>query len=201
MPCPECGSEDIAWSYERGEVTCARCGLVVDRIYEPGDEAREARPHGYSARSYAGFVRRRERTYRAFEKLRRRAGRGGLFIEEGAFRAYLSSRSRRMVRVLSSPRNRMAEEALRSRGDLREIIEGIVMRDPLLASRTLRGRAAAAYIIRAVLRGNKPSPSEVSEATGVSLTQAKRLIALVRKRLGARERGWGDPPGFGGLRE
>ena len=28
--CPECGNEGFVIDYERGEVVCARCGLVID---------------------------------------------------------------------------------------------------------------------------------------------------------------------------
>lgn len=33
MKCLECSSDNIIWDYHRGEIVCAECGLVQDRIY------------------------------------------------------------------------------------------------------------------------------------------------------------------------
>ena len=34
--CPECGSEDLIHDYERAEIVCGRCGLVIDEIVPDG---------------------------------------------------------------------------------------------------------------------------------------------------------------------
>jgi len=34
--CPECGSEDLIYDYERAEVVCGRCGLVINEISPDG---------------------------------------------------------------------------------------------------------------------------------------------------------------------
>ena len=39
--CPECGSEDLIGDYERAEVVCANCGLVIDEnLVDMGPEWR-----------------------------------------------------------------------------------------------------------------------------------------------------------------
>ena len=39
--CPECGSEELIGDYERAEVVCARCGLVIDEnLVDMGPEWR-----------------------------------------------------------------------------------------------------------------------------------------------------------------
>ena len=39
--CPECGSTELIGDYERAEVVCARCGLVIDEnLVDMGPEWR-----------------------------------------------------------------------------------------------------------------------------------------------------------------
>lgn len=33
MKCPQCGNDKLVWDFERGEVVCPYCGLVIDTIY------------------------------------------------------------------------------------------------------------------------------------------------------------------------
>ena len=40
--CPECGSENLFWNREKGEVICRDCGLVVEeKMVDFGQEWRE----------------------------------------------------------------------------------------------------------------------------------------------------------------
>jgi len=45
MMCPECGSTNLIRSYDRGELTCMDCGLVIDeKIIDQGPEWRAFTP-------------------------------------------------------------------------------------------------------------------------------------------------------------
>ena len=180
MICPLCGSSEFSWSYERGEVTCRRCGLVIEPIVESPVARSESHGSGNEWVAYRKFVYSKEKSYDKFVELKSRIGnREELYIDSAAFQAYVSRGSRRGLRLISSTRNSKAYEALRGSIEVREIMEKVVMKHPLLASRTVRGRIAAAYVLSLLLKGEKPAPKDVSRKTGVSMTQAKRIIQLI----------------------
>jgi transcription initiation factor TFIIB len=53
--CPECGSTEISRNYDRGEVTCMNCGLVInERIIDHGAEWRAFTPEEKEKRSRVG---------------------------------------------------------------------------------------------------------------------------------------------------
>lgn len=53
--CPECGSTDLIRSYERGELTCRNCGLVIDeKIIDQGPEWRAFTPEEKEKRGRVG---------------------------------------------------------------------------------------------------------------------------------------------------
>lgn len=184
MICPLCGSNEFSWSYERGEVACRKCGLVIETIYDSIPIKNDAGNYKDRFVSYRRFVYSKEKSYHKFIELKRRIGdRGDLHIDSVAFQVYVSRKDRSGLKLLYSSRNNKAWEALHRNSELREILEKIVVKHPILASRTIRGRIAAAYVILMLLKGLKPSPREIAEKTGVSMTQAKRIVYLVEKKL------------------
>lgn len=53
--CPECGSTHLIRSYDRGDIVCANCGLVItDRIVDSGPEWRAFTPEEKQKRSRVG---------------------------------------------------------------------------------------------------------------------------------------------------
>ncbi|MEM4576578.1 MAG: transcription initiation factor IIB [Candidatus Nezhaarchaeales archaeon] len=53
--CPECGSSNIVRSYDRGELTCMNCGLVIDeRLIDQGPEWRAFTPEEREKRDRVG---------------------------------------------------------------------------------------------------------------------------------------------------
>ena len=161
-----------------------RCGLVIETIYDSMLIKNDASRYKDGLAAYRKFVYSKEKSYHKFIELKRRIGdRGDLYIDSVAFQEYVSRKDRRGLKLLSSSRNNKAWEALRENSELREVLEKIVVKHPILASRTMRGRIAAAYVILMLLKGLRPSPREIAEKTGVSMTQAKRLIHLVEKKL------------------
>jgi len=53
--CPECGSTNIVRSYDRGELTCMNCGLVIDeKIIDQGPEWRAFTPEEKEKRGRVG---------------------------------------------------------------------------------------------------------------------------------------------------
>ena len=55
--CPECGSTELYQDYERGEITCGRCGLVLDDNYiDQGQEWRMSSSEKSDSRSRTGLA-------------------------------------------------------------------------------------------------------------------------------------------------
>lgn len=187
------------WDYKRGAVVCPACGLVVDSIfaYEPAisSEAREGVNHsprrakGTERRGcrYRSYVKERERSYKMYVRVARRvARRPHLFVDHDAFSALLERGEARGLRLICSTRNSRAEALVRLDSSLKGLLEGVVSRYPLLTSRTLRGKVAAAIAIRAMSSGESIDPRTLSELAGVSNSQARRIISLVAQLIKGR---------------
>jgi len=57
VECPYCGSRNIIWDYERGEIVCGECGTVFDKIYS-FIEYRDEEPIYISRVNYNSFYRK-----------------------------------------------------------------------------------------------------------------------------------------------
>jgi len=182
MKCWYCGSEDVAWDYRTGSVVCRSCGLVLDVIFDNSSgfvedgvavlhRTSSARP--VTANHLGGGLRSIEYRVRKYEKLVRHARRG-VVVDVTALD--LGSR----IRVYKGSVDELLKPLEES---LREFLE-VIEEDPLLGSRTYRGKIAAAFILREVVtKGVAPNVSTVVKTCLVSQAQARRIIKLVERRL------------------
>jgi len=182
MKCWYCGSEDVVWDYRTGSVVCRNCGLVLDVIFDDSSKFVEdgvavlrrmgsARP--ITATHLDGGLRSIEYRVRRYEKLVRHARRG-VVVDVAALD--LGSR----IRVYRGSVDEVLKPLEES---LREFLE-VIEEDPLLGSRTYRGKIAAAFILREVVtKGVIPNVSTVVKTCLVSQAQARRIIKLIERRL------------------
>ncbi len=186
--CPVCGGE-LVWDDERGEVTCSRCGLVVDRIYYYGppreseesmermrEAARRHRPRS-NRHEIARYRLHRERYYMA-----RRYVEGKPWLEVDYDQVIETGR---MIHTIRSRATIEAEDNIEKLG-LREPLEKtlklIEEKYPMALARTKRSRYALAYIIYTLTNKKRyPDDREVIEIFRISQTSYKRLQRIASR--------------------
>jgi len=155
---------------------------VLDVIFDAGSGSvedgmivlrRMSSARAITANHLDGDLRSIEYRVRRYEKLFRHA-RKGVVVDVAALD--LGSR----IRVYRGS----VDEVLKPlEENLREFLE-VIEEDPLLSSRTYRGKIAAAFILREVItKGVMPNVSIVVKTCLVSQAQARRIIKLVECRL------------------
>ncbi len=192
MKCPNCGSESIVWDYQRGYSVCTSCGLVIEALFEEflwasdQDEYREY----LRASRYMPTVRE------ALALKRSKVVQRELKNKENFVSMYEKaiSRARKNVlvdidnlrngkgRVFKHVKDQDLEKLVQQDSELLTILKHIVEKDPVLSSRTLRGKVALALMIRSMMKGQYPNISEIISITGISRTHARRLLTLLEKR-------------------
>jgi len=191
MPCPNCGAEALVWDYEHGYIVCSNCGVVIEQMFEEhyfalsqgaripvGMELCSVRKGLEKKRRFARelILREKVKFLRKYEELRSRA-RKDVIIDINA----MMNGGRVFVHVKE---NEIRQKVLQDQ-EVRSILENIVNRDPVLSSRTFRGKVALALIIKNIRNGGDPCIEEICKLTGISKTHARRLLALLRKRMGS----------------
>jgi transcription initiation factor TFIIIB Brf1 subunit/transcription initiation factor TFIIB len=179
--CPYCNGI-LVWDYRTGDVVCSRCGAVIDRIFVmerdiQRDEAvsREAR-RGLpkTPKSYKMFVKMYDRISK---------GRKNIYINNTRFADVMNGG--KQVRVYDSPRNNASKKTVEEDPLVRDILEKVVRRNPRLASRTERGKVAAALLIKMLLIEKEKASSklfrEVASKSGASVGHIKRIYREVKK--------------------
>ncbi len=188
MKCPNCGSSNIIWDFQKGYCVCSSCGLVIEPIYEElylinyertryvELKSLSVREAVYSKKSkvYEMNLRNKEALITLYEKAASRA-RKNVVVD-------LESLKNRSGRVYHHVKDRELHELLKQDVELRKILNDFVDNDPILSSRTFRGKVAIAMIIRSIINGMYPNIEEISKITGISRTHVRRLISLVSKR-------------------
>lgn len=183
--CPECGGE-LVWDYERGEVTCSRCGLVVDRIYDygPPREKEETREREKLLERRKPRINRQLRRYRLYlrryEKARRYVeGKPWLEID---YDLVLSTG--KMINSIKSKSTLRAEKNIEEHGLWETINKTITLIEqvyPVALARTRRSKYALAYIVYNLREKHRlPSQDEVTEIFQVSTTSYKRLVKIAK---------------------
>ena len=173
MRCPYCGSTNVIWDEERGEVVCMDCGSVIDRIYVLREDFRveDSRP----SRS-RGSVRL-SKTTKEFLKLLDRVKsskklKGKAVIDTTNFFDYVNGRRGRVKIIkLSTPYLRNLEKDK----DISVVLE-LISKFPRLKSRTDRAKVALAMLTISLVKGGSINVSEVSRVTGLSRMHVRRLV-------------------------
>ena len=162
--CRWCGSDRIAWSHETGYIVCMQCGAVQGMILE-------GEPPMYMPR----ITTIRTPGLGPVEDKVRKAASLGLVV-----------RVTRRGLVLDNPANNKARRALKASRDLRTIYEH-VKKDPILGSRTLRGRVGIAIYIMLRLQGvsSRKALLEASKGSGASIYTLAKITRKYRGRIEA----------------
>jgi transcription initiation factor TFIIIB Brf1 subunit/transcription initiation factor TFIIB len=179
--CPYCNGI-LVWDYRTGDIVCSKCGAVIDRIFVMERDVQ--REEGFSRE-----IRKRQpktpKSYKLFIKLygRINKGRKDIYIDKSRFVDVM--RGGKHVRVYDSPRNDASKRIVERDPIVRDILESVVRRNPRLASRTERGKVAAALLIKMLFIDKKKVSSklfrEAANESGVSVGHVKRIYKEVKK--------------------
>lgn len=171
LRCPLCGSPNLVWDFERGEVVCTSCGYVVEQIY-----VSETRYVSETVRSDAkGYMTLSRETKKFLELMKYvKVSRKELYIDWDSFRQYV--RTGRRVRVLKL-RVRPIPKNLREAVDP---VMKVIEKYPRLSSRTVRGKLAASLLALYLALGTRPNLVAIARLAGVSRTQLARIMKLIR---------------------
>lgn len=197
MICTHCGSQEVIYDYSHGYLVCTSCGLVLGTIFleffeekpleigyennfngllsvRKGIEKRKAniRLKAYTKMSFEVLI---------YEKYAKKA-RKHVYVD---FDAAL----KKELRVSSSSRvyHHKDEDKVLSLAEkdpvVKLLLEHVVNKDPVLSSRTPRGKIALAIIIKKIINNNSIDIAELCKETSMSSIHMRRLLALVKKRL------------------
>lgn len=196
MSCPYCGSQEIIYDFIHGYKVCIECGTVVDTIFIEHYEADfDKTHHMYKSEGLPSTrkgiekkkIRSKLRDYSRmsleiviYEKYAKKS-RKNVYVDINAAlekelktntktRVYHHKDEDKVISLAEDPRIKM-------------IIENIVDKDPILSSRTPRGKVALALIIKSIIDGVEPNINELCRLTSMSLVHVRRLISLVNKRM------------------
>ena len=191
MRCPICSSDAIIWDYYYGQIVCTNCGTVIDIVYTEyqhpitNDHARQGLPtvrEGITRRrqkEQGNRLRSRNKEVRLYEIYARRA-RKDVMVDFEALRKMLHGGSKERIYIhKSEPKLR---EQISQDKELQRLLT-IIDQDPLLASRTLRGKVAIALMLRCVLNNMEPDFDTISKFTSLSRTHVRRLYKQLYSRL------------------
>ena len=193
LRCPFCGSENLIWDFATGSIICTSCGSVIDVIYEY-ENGHHNPTATYRRSSVVDAVLYKEKTAKnrrrlmlimsrtaLYSRIRRRI-RKERIVNEEAFIALASG-----VKPQRHLIEHRMDEKLRRRlaTDLSYLVPylEIVERDPVLSSRTFRGKVAIAMILHSMRTTGRPCLKRIAQELRMSLTHVKRLEKLVLKRI------------------
>jgi transcription initiation factor TFIIIB Brf1 subunit/transcription initiation factor TFIIB len=183
--CPVCGGQ-LIWDYERGEIVCSRCGLVVDKIYyygPPRSRGEEETPT-QEQQAPTRRIKREYRIHMSRYRMARRYVRNRPWLEVDYDTVIETGR---MIRSIKSKTTLEAEKNIMELGlkdRLDEILKLIEKIYPVALARTDRSRYALAYMLYKILSsGRLPREEEVIRIFMISPTSYKRLEKTLDKIL------------------
>ncbi len=202
MKCPYCNSQNLVWDYNAGYIVCSECGAVLEPIYFPDylgiDNNHSSRPSVREALFIASRNRytkmklnKMSREVRLYEQYSRRKKKNlivnieAIINEENRYSesrdiegnlAYLK-RPRIYVHIVEPN----LIEYIEKNRDLVKYLE-LIDQDPVLSSRTLRGKVALALIARSLIEGREIPLAEIATITGLSKVHVRRLVRLLKER-------------------
>jgi len=186
MKCPACLSNEIVWDIRAGVVVCANCGLVIENIYYGYDIPLSTIHHQtmelkhYS--SHVGELRLKVdqvKVQKVLELIDTIKKKPYLKLDTQAVEEFLIGK-RPPIKLLK--RRKVDLKPLSERKYIDFIIDRIIDKDPILASRTERAKVALALIIKDLIIHGSVRRSYISKVTGLSKTHIHRLINLVKSR-------------------
>ncbi len=186
MRCPYCGSNDIVWDYVRGDVICASCGTVLERIYvteqhisqELVQEPVKIRTHKrYGKYGRVTLTKYTSEYLKLMDKVRRSKRLKNIVIDSEQLRRYVEGEGPPVKIFKRNPQN--VEELLKD-PKVKLVLE-VMLRFPRLSSRTDRAKVALALMALMLLAGRKVNAREVAEKSGISAMHARRLVKTLKE--------------------
>jgi len=184
IKCPRCGSEEIIWDPERGEVICSSCGLVIDEIYyhprtfvelkrnvNEGGNRRSARKK--SSREKPGEILSIYEKLFGWWRLRRN-------IDIDKDRLLQFSREGYNGRIFVHKKDRELQKLLEISPTLKKIYD-YLENFPRLSSRTFRARLLISYILLKDPYGNEMNTSILSKIFSFHKVHTRRIIRMLQK--------------------
>jgi len=178
MRCPYCGSTNVVWDEERGEVVCMDCGSVIDRIYVLRKDYEERSPiRSYQVRGNVGVSRATKEFMKLLDNVKHNKKlRGRAIIDSNSFFNYINGKIGRVKIIrLSTP----YLLSIRRNQEVSQVLK-LINKYPRLNSRTERAKIALALIAISFIKERQVSVSEVSRVTGLSRMHVRRLIKELR---------------------
>ncbi len=190
MRCPWCGSTELVWDSERGDVICVKCGSVVDRIYVSTPSRREEDVPGFNpascradlsrARRCAHLSRLTKEYLRVMEHIKSRKRLSDVVIDSSRLKEFVEGSGHR-IKVLK----RRPEVVSKAVGDkCVRLALNVMASFPRLRSRTDRAKVALAMLALALAMGRKVNVKEVAEGSGLSTMHVRRLKKLLSEEGG-----------------
>ncbi len=186
MRCPYCGSNDIVWDYVRGDVICASCGTVLERIYvteqhtnqelvqEPV-KTRTCKRYGNNRR--VTLTKYTSEYLKLIDKVKRSKRLKNIVIDSEQLRRYVDGEGPPVKIFKRNPQN---VQALLKDPKVKLVLE-VMLRFPRLSSRTDRAKVALALMALMLLAGRRINAREVAEKSGISTMHARRLAKTLEE--------------------
>ncbi len=188
--CPECGSDQLAEDKAAGQITCTKCGIVVDTIIDRGAEWRTYEPHEEKSRSRSGAPLS---TMQPDLGLRTQMGGLQRDARGGQLDAESQSRFRRLSRLDSRTQSSETRNLATALRELRRLKSNIgipdnvaeiasiyyrkALRGDLIRGRSIDGMIAASLYIAC---RQKEVPQTLRDLASVSNVDLKELGRCVR---------------------
>ncbi|MEM4818760.1 MAG: TFIIB-type zinc ribbon-containing protein [Desulfurococcaceae archaeon] len=195
MNCSVCKGQ-LIWDYERGEIVCTKCGLIVDQLTTL--EAEEYRVTAGNRDDHVVKKLKNEKRsvvsskYKYMLKLYnecKRIVRNKPWLEIDYDKVLRTGKFVMSIHARVSTEVRKNVEILGYWDILRKGLEFIGSVNPAFLARTERSKYALAYIVaRKLETGKHPSCEEVTRIFKVSTTSYKRLCVLANKLIVAADK-------------
>jgi uncharacterized Zn finger protein (UPF0148 family) len=174
LRCPYCGSRNLVWDYSRGEVICADCGSVIDRIYVADNAMTATLEEVKDTRRYRGTPHISRATKEYLRLLKRIKGSRRLskraVIDPKNFMEYIDGRRGRVKTVKVG----ITDTHLLTDTHVSKVLK-IINKYPRLNSRTDRAKIALALIAIGMATKSRLEIRSLSRATSLSEMHIRRL--------------------------
>ncbi|MCD6428213.1 MAG: TFIIB-type zinc ribbon-containing protein [Desulfurococcales archaeon] len=176
MRCPYCGSSDLIWDYQRGEVVCTQCASVIDRIYvstiQRSDNDAEVKQKNLRVGEPVPKLKKATKDYlKILESIRDKSD---VVIDVNAFWEY--QKTGRRVKLL---KKRLSPDLLNDCAV--RVAMDILRKYPKLSARTDRAKIAIALLAISLVKGTRLNMASLTKKVGLSKVHIKRLEKLVLK--------------------
>lgn len=198
MLCPYCQSIEVIHDFEHGYIVCSCCGSIIDVIFIEHYIAIQSDHNNLRSLGFEMLSIRKglEKKKRSFSEIRlKKMGRDIVVYEKYVKRArsnvYIDieaalKREQNMPTKTRIYHHKDEEKVLKTLDNdfiVKMIMEKIIDRDPILSSRTPRGKVALALIIKNIVMGMPLDINDICKKTSLSLIHIRRLLNLVKRRM------------------